>query len=187
MSITISSHSAGTHTAASSVNTRPGSADPVRCRRRVVFVKPDCWLVIDDVDGAADHRIDVNFQFAPDVRIAGGLEPWIRAETKGGHTLWLLPLASTPIDTVICCGELEPPRGWVSAEYGQRQPAPAVTFTATARLPWRAITVLVPVAGASTEPPAVIEVRDAHGRPAGVQLASTQRSVRVDEESVVVR
>jgi hypothetical protein len=161
-------------------------ADPVTCRRRVVFVKPDYWLVIDDLEGASRHRVDVHFQFAPSVRIASSLEPWIRAETGRGNTLWMLPMASAPIETVISCGELEPPRGWISTAYGQREPAPAVTFRADVPLPLRAITLLVAVAGASNEPPAVIEVRDAHGRPSGVQFASTQRSLRVEDDDVVL-
>ena len=116
------------------------------------------------------------------MRIAAGPEPWIRAETRRGHSLWLLPVASTPVETVISCGELDPPRGWMSAAYGQREPAPAVVFTATATLPWRAITLLVPVAGLSAAPPSVIALRDAHGRPVGVRFETLRRSVR-DESS----
>ena len=161
-------------------------ADPVTCRRRIVFVKPHYWLVIDDLQGAARHQIDINFQFAPDVRIAAGLEPWMRVETRHGHTLWLLPMAPTPVETVISCGELDPPRGWVSPDYGQREPAPAVRFTADATLPWRSITLLVPVAGASADPPAVIERRDATGRPSGVRFDAPMPSVHVDDDAVVV-
>ncbi len=161
-------------------------ADPVTCRRRIVFVKPDYWLVVDDLQGAAAHRIEVNFQFAPGVHIAAGLEPWIRAETRRGHSLWMLPMASTPVTTVISCGELEPPRGWVSASYGQREAAPAVAFTAVAPLPWRAMTLLVPVAGPSSEPPPVIEVHDAQGRPSGFRFETSGRSVRVTDDAVVV-
>jgi hypothetical protein len=161
-------------------------SDPVACRRRVVFVKPDCWMVVDDLHAAGRHQVEINFQFAPTAHIAGGLEPWIRARTGGGHTLWLLPMASTPVETVISCGELDPPRGWVSADYGQREPAPAVRFTADAQLPWRAMTLLVAVAGSAAEPPAVIEVRDSQGRPSGVRFETTGRSVHVDDEHVVV-
>jgi hypothetical protein len=161
-------------------------SDPVTCRRRVVFVKPDCWVIVDDLQGRAPHLVDVTFQFAPAVRIAAGPEPWIRAETRRGDTLWMLPMASAPIDTVISCGELDPPRGWVSAAYGQREPAPAVVFRAAASLPWRAMTLLVPVRGASEEPPAVIEVRDAKGRPSGLRFGAARRSVHVDDDTVVV-
>jgi hypothetical protein len=161
-------------------------ADPVLCRRRIVFVKPDYWLVVDDLQGAASHGIDLTFQFAPEVRITAGPEPWIRAETRRGHTLWLLPMASTSVKTVISCGELDPPRGWVSAAYGQREPAPAVRFTADATLPWRGMTLLVPVAGASADPPTVIEIRDSKGRPSGIRFEAPRRSVRLDGDAVVV-
>ena len=38
--------------------------DPVRHRRRVIFVKPAFWILIDDLAGRARHRIDLAFQFA---------------------------------------------------------------------------------------------------------------------------
>jgi hypothetical protein len=74
----------------------------------------------------------------------------------------------------------------VSASYGLREPAPAVAFTAEARLPWRAMTLLVPVAGPSSEPPPVIEVHDAQGRPSGFRFEAPRRSVRVTSDAVVV-
>jgi hypothetical protein len=88
--------------------------------------------------------------------------------------------------TVICYGELDPPRGWVSSDYGQREPAPAVVFNASARLPWRAMTILVPVAGTSERPPALATRRDAHGRPTGVRFEAPLRSVHFTDESVTV-
>src|SRR4029453_7518650 len=39
-------------------------SDPVVHRRRVLFIKPRYWMVIDDLVGAARHRIDLGFQFA---------------------------------------------------------------------------------------------------------------------------
>ena len=40
-------------------------ADPVVHRRRVLFVKPRYWVVVDDLDGSAEHRVELGFQFAP--------------------------------------------------------------------------------------------------------------------------
>jgi hypothetical protein len=159
--------------------------DPVRCRRRVVFVKPDYWVIVDDLEATASHRVELTFQFAPDVKMTAGPEPWIRAETRQGHTLWVLAIASTPVETVISCGETKPPRGWVSADYGLREPAPSVTFTSVAPLPWRAMTLLVPATGA-TVPPPVLVWRDEMGRPAAVQFDPPRRSVHVTGDDVVV-
>jgi hypothetical protein len=44
----------------------------------------------------------------------------------------------------------------------------------------------VPVAGASADPPAVIELRDAQGRPSGIRFEAPWRSVRVDDDAVVI-
>ena len=161
-------------------------ADPVTCRRRVVFVKPDYWVVVDDLEATASHHVELIFQFAPDVRLTAGPEPWIRAETRRGHALWLWPIASTPVETVMSCGELDPPRGWVSAAYGCRQPAPAVSFSTVARLPWRAMTLLVPMTGVAEPPPALTVERDESGRPAGVRFDASRRSVHVVDDGIVV-
>ena len=40
-------------------------ADPVTHRRRVLWIKPGYWLIVDDVDGAAAHAVEVRFQLAP--------------------------------------------------------------------------------------------------------------------------
>ena len=162
-------------------------ADPVTCRRRVIFVKPDYWLIVDDIDGAANHRLEVTFQFAPTVRLDVGPDQWVRAEMPGGRALWMLPFASTPVQTMLACGEREPIRGWVSPDYGQRQPAPALVISAAVALPWRALTLLVPDSTGVLSPPRVTPTFDAEGRPDGVTFEPPGKSVRVDERTVVIR
>ena len=53
-------------------------SDPVVHRRRVLFIKPSYWIVIDDLVGASRHRIDLMFQFAP-MRVTLGPRGWTRA------------------------------------------------------------------------------------------------------------
>jgi len=49
--------------------------DPVTHRRRVLWAKPDYWVIVDDLDGAAEHTIDVRYQFAPiDMALGQGLQ-----------------------------------------------------------------------------------------------------------------
>jgi hypothetical protein len=61
---------------------------PVTCRRRVVFVKPDYW-VVDDLEATASHHVELIFQFAPDVRLTAGPErgfgPRRGADTRCGY------------------------------------------------------------------------------------------------------
>ena len=64
-------------------------------RRRVLFVKPYYWVVVDDVMadlkvGTTKHalQLDLGFQFAP-MAVAIGDDRWARAQTPGGNTFWV--------------------------------------------------------------------------------------------------
>ena len=72
-------------------------AAPVIHRRRVMFVKPDFWVLIDDITGAGRHAVDCSFQFAPlAVELSGDR---CRVETERGSVLWIMPFASAPLET----------------------------------------------------------------------------------------
>jgi hypothetical protein len=136
--------------------------DPVTHRRRVVFAKPSCWIVVDDVDGAAEHLVELRFQFAPlDVSVDPAL--WTRAALPDGRGLLLRPFASVALKPSIAEGALEPIEGWVAPDYGRREPAPAVTYSTVTRLPLRIVTLLLPVVDAHAAPPPVSAVTGASG------------------------
>ncbi len=139
---------------------------PVRHRRRVLFVDGRFWVVVDDVTGEGRPRVEQRFQFAP---LAVSLEPsgWVRAEGQEGRRLWLRSQAAVDLALEAHLGAAEPPVGWVSPDYGQRTPAPAVVWSARAPLPLRIVTTLLPLA-ADREPPDVELVAGPDGRPVGV-------------------
>jgi len=137
---------------------RPGRS-AVTHRRRVIFVKPRYWLVIDDVcepGGRTEHCIELCFQFAPHHVVQKEL-PWVRAMTPLGHALLVRATADVPLETAIREGEQDPLpiRGWFSSAYGNVQPAPALVYTATTRLPLRVVTLFLPVPEADAPLPAV--------------------------------
>jgi hypothetical protein len=160
--------------------------DPVACRRRVIFVKPDYWLIVDDLDGTSSHEVEVAFQFAPAMQVTFGSQSWARAETPGGRVLWMLSLSSSPVQTTLRRGELNPIRGWTSSDYGQRQPAPMLVYASRATLPWRALTLLLPDSEGLASPPLVTPLFDDDGRPTGLTFERPRRSVRIDERAVVI-
>lgn len=129
-------------------------ADPVTHRRRVLFVHAQHWIVVDDLEGAAEHAIDVRFQFAP-LPVALDVAGWTRARVHGDAGLLLRAFATAPLKATLHEGELDPLQGWVSDHYGQRRPAPLVSYATVARLPLRIVTVLLPTRSVSAEPPAV--------------------------------
>jgi uncharacterized heparinase superfamily protein len=127
-------------------------ADPVLHRRRVVFVKPRYWVVVDDLLGAAVHDIELRFQLTA--------RPTLRPDHaafagRNGSGLWVMPHSATPLVALVREGSDMPLDGWQSRAYGQREPAPVLIYRVRARLPVRVATVLYPVAGEAAEPPRV--------------------------------
>ena len=156
--------------------------EPVIHRRRVVFVKPDFWVLIDDIAGQGRHTIDLSFQFAP-LHVELASRNCCRVETERGAVLWLVTLASRPMVNQIRRGELQPIRGWISDRYGHKQPSPALVCSARSELPVRAITVLYPTRDRSTRAPAVEGLFD-NGTLNGVRIDGC--IVRLDRDRVVL-
>jgi hypothetical protein len=152
-------------------------------RRRVLFVKPDFWIVIDDLLGNGPHAVELTYQFAPLVlRLEGELGA--RGDTAHG-TLWLVPVSTAPLAVAIKFGETNPIRGWVSPDYGQRVAAPALVYSTTSPLPIRVLTVLYPDRRTSRLP--VIEPQvDEAGLPCGVRIESRRIAARLDGSRVVI-
>jgi len=162
-------------------------------RRRVIFVKPDWWVIVDDVnteEGRVDldvHSIDIAFQFTslPVTKVFG---VWARADTLRGNALWVRSFGRGSIGLVTRRGELSPIRGWISPAYGQRLPAPMVVFSSRAQLPWRGITVLVPERSQQSCPPTLSAVIDDTNKPIGVifESRSRSRSVLIDDREFLI-
>jgi hypothetical protein len=118
-------------------------ADPVVHRRRVVFVKPRYWIVVDDLYGDARHDVELRYQFG-DVHLVAGDGAWVHAIAKSGRALAIRAWSAVRLTRDMATGCCEPVRGWWSPEYGQRVPAPALTYGASAALPLRIVSVIVP-------------------------------------------
>jgi hypothetical protein len=158
--------------------------DPVHHRRRVVFVKGCYWLVIDDLSGRLEHHVELRYQLAP-LPVRLGVDQWARAAGADGRGLLIRVLAGVELKTELCEGSVAPMRGWVSPDYGRRIPAPALTAAATARLPLRAVTVLLPVVDASAPAPGASLLLVDGLCPSGIRLDGWG-TVTWDDDSVTV-
>jgi uncharacterized heparinase superfamily protein len=150
--------------------------EPIRHRRRVLFVKRKLWLIVDDVEGGGHHHIEQRFQLAP-IAVTMESDGWIRARGASGRCLWLRAHSMTPLAVRVHAGDTEPAAGWISPDYGQRVPAPMMVVATRAALPLRIVTLLVPRERPDALPPAV-EIVTGHG---GIVAG-----LRVDGEDVVV-
>jgi hypothetical protein len=148
-------------------------ADPVVHRRRVLFVKPRGFVVVDELAGAAVHRIDVRFQLGG-AAVSLDAAPWVRAAVDG-RLLWVRAFSAAALETHLFDGQDAPREGWISPDYGRQQPAPALVFRAWCRLPLRVATVLWPAADEEAAPPVVRAVNGADGSPSALEFATGER------------
>jgi hypothetical protein len=162
--------------------------DPVIHRRRVLFVDARYWLIIDDLSGRTEHRIDLNYQFAP---IPANVEKggWVRARGKRSALL-IKTFSSVPLATTIARGQQVPPMGWYSPNYGQKIPAPSLTFSAVAVLPLRMVTLLYPLADPEAAVPTVVALIEdcSEGKTvAGVTVAAGEtKTIFIEDHAVFV-
>lgn len=116
--------------------------EPVLHRRHIVFVKPDYWVISDELTGRGVHRVSVFFHVAPGVSLESTEQGWLAK--KGSERLLLMTLGSE-LEFRVVTGEKSPIQGWYSADYGHRQPASVLVgegeITLPARFDWLIWTV----------------------------------------------
>ncbi|MGH2559416.1 MAG: alginate lyase family protein, partial [Thermomicrobiales bacterium] len=119
--------------------------------RAVVFVRPDYWLVFDEVrdEDAGNQRrlVESLFHFTP-MRMQIDPEAGrIRTYRQNEPNLELIPLgpASRGPRFQIICGQNDPVQGWIS-DNRENLPAPCVVMSKRTRLPFRMGLVLYPYA-----------------------------------------
>jgi hypothetical protein len=85
----------------------------VRYSRVVAYVKPDLWIVRDELDAGEEHELAVHWQCAPGIdaaEVEGGV-----ALTRGHELVTVVGVAEP--------GEWKIGEGWVSPTYGARVPS----------------------------------------------------------------
>jgi hypothetical protein len=114
-------------------------------RRRLLYIRPGYWIIVDDFRGAGKHTFDFNYHFAPDVEVSSLKhdedELVARAEQAG---LLLGLYASRPVRTELVRGQTAPIGGWASCGYGEKKPSLTLRASLAGSAPAAAITFLVP-------------------------------------------
>jgi hypothetical protein len=147
--------------------------DPVTHRRRVLFVKPHYWVVVDDLEGAAHHEVELRFHLSvtPDLDSSGAA-----CLRRGGKAFWILPFSA---------GSLEPlvQTEWRSPAYGRREEAPVLIYRSRGELPLRVATLLMPVADTSAPSPRVEALRsEARNTLSGLLVHEHQHCIHFDDD-----
>lgn len=115
--------------------------DPVVHRRRVLYVKSDYWVIVDDLLGRGVHVGELFFQFASgevlldSAGTATARRPWGNLEIRQ---------LAEGCEASIVTGQEHPIRGWISNGYGHRAPAASLCFARRGALPMRFCSVILP-------------------------------------------
>lgn len=109
-------------------------------RRAVLFLRPDYWVVVDELEGEGRHAVEALWHFAPMEVVAEGA----RARARRGEAHFeIVPLFARDLSARVVRGQRDPVQGWV-AEHPKSLPAPCVLHRWEGELPMRQLWVLAP-------------------------------------------
>jgi hypothetical protein len=117
---------------------------PVVHRRAVVFLKPDYWLIRDELWGEGEHRIDRYFHFADVEIFCDEHRKLVHTRFPQGNNLAVLSIEKGNTEIEIIRGGNEPKSGWIAPGYGKKLRAPVARYSTVAHLPIALSTLIVP-------------------------------------------
>lgn len=114
-------------------------------RRSVLRLSDDVWVVVDTLSGDAEaghtlrlHWLAGNFPFEPE-------EDLSLDTPQGRFRVRVFDLDARPLPGSVMAGSEEPPRGWQSRYYGQKEPVPSLAVEQSVHLPAGFISLLAGV------------------------------------------
>jgi hypothetical protein len=117
-------------------------------RRRLLFLKPEYWVLVDSYHGEGEHRFEQNLHFSSDVELHVCKRDDNRAiqllTRSGDAALDLALFAGVPVDARIIKGSEFPIQGWTSDRYGRKTAAAVLNSSFACSAPAAMITVIVP-------------------------------------------
>ena len=117
---------------------------PVAHRRAIVFLKPDYWLIRDELWGEGEHRIDRYFHFADVEILCDEDRKLVHTRSSHGSNLAVLSIGKDITEIEIMRGGNEPKSGWIATGYGKKLRAPVVRYSTKARLPIALNSLIIP-------------------------------------------
>ncbi|MBN1361105.1 MAG: alginate lyase family protein [Sedimentisphaerales bacterium] len=121
-------------------------ADPVTHRRRIVFVKPKFWLVVDDLVAQGEHTFDQYWHLGPeaDVELA---DLSVTGICRNGAGILVKPIFVDGLKLQRYHGSEDPIQGWVSYDYAVKMPASTLQYRQKRSGGTTLATLLVPFKG----------------------------------------
>ena len=121
--------------------------------RHVLFVKPDYWIIVDDVSSLHPRSFEILFHAGIDVRATSGPRQLTRlASPRGDAMLAIIPEPTECEGPEIVRGRTDPLQGWVSERRYDKQPADTVVYRWSERRALHHTTMLWPTVASLDAP-----------------------------------
>jgi hypothetical protein len=132
--------------------------DPVYPRRRIIFIKPYYWLLVDEFDCKGEHIFSQSFHFSPGEIELNEISKSCFTKNGNEANLHLIPINSTPFTALI-------KEGNISYEYNQIERNNSVHYEAKATGPTALMQLIYPQRPGEKDIPIVttVEVHDLFG------------------------
>lgn len=185
-------YAAATYGEASEEGWGPDRKRHVTHTRRVLFVKPDYWVVLDTLtpDDDAEHTYESTFHLdAPEVVVDDAARS-VATQRPGEANLGIFPLVSGDLSVRIISGQEEPAlQGWLPREHGRTGafPRPTACFTRRGRGVVHFLYVFAPARPGEKVPVRSVSAGDAQGAAISATIAFGDRVdvVTLDADSVL--
>jgi len=124
-----------------------GISDKITHTRAVMYVRGKYWIVVDRIETAKPHDIQVLWHYNPDCKVKIESDSVASVDANKGN-LRIVPVSAFPWQLKIVKGQTSPEiQGWWSREYNQKEPNPTAIYSARIDKPATFAWVLVPALG----------------------------------------
>jgi hypothetical protein len=107
----------------------PAIINDVIHTRRILFVKPDYWVMVDELHASKLHNYQLLFHVPPEIVVRSGPDNRVILETvPGAPRLHLIAADSQNIKVRWLAGSEDPIQGWYSEDHHYKTPSTVVIF-----------------------------------------------------------
>lgn len=150
--------------------------------RRILFVKPDYWILWDTVEGEGNHSVSQLFHLPPEPLVETDNENDVLISYADGPLLLIKSLHPESGSLTMIEGDQSPIQGWVSPKYGVKLKAPVLDFKKLGGVPLVFINALVPFPNSADLEKFRLQSVPVHGGKERIEL-SEAIAVKVETEN----
>jgi hypothetical protein len=136
----------------------------VKHTRHVVFVKPDYWILVDEIEASHPYSYEMLFHTPPGIRMKeAGNKQIILSKSDEGPGLCIIPAEPESVDVSRLAGSEAPIQGWYSIDHLQKTPSNVAVYRCNNRESALLFTLLFPYGPGQGEEHAGMESIEVEG------------------------